>query len=194
MSATNNTSAFDGDQGIIFVDSGISDYQALIGGLQPGSQVHLLNSEEDGIDQISQVLSQYSDLDSVHIFSHGDAGSLQLGNATLNQSTLGGYGAALQDWSSALAEDADLLFYGCNLGASPDGLLFMGEVATLTGADVAASDDLTGNAAQGADWDLEVETGAIEAATLASAAFQGTLATVTLENGLLTYTDDGNDN
>ncbi|MEO0985812.1 MAG: DUF4347 domain-containing protein [Cyanobacteria bacterium J06639_14] len=196
MSATNNTSSFDGDQGIIFVDSGISDYQALIGGLQPGSQVHLLNSEEDGIDQISQVLSQYSDLDSVHIFSHGDAGSLQLGNATLNQSTLGGYGAALQDWSSALAEDADLLFYGCNLGASPDGLLFMGEVATLTGADVAASDDLTGNAAQGADWDLEVETGAIESATLASTAFQGTLvAEGSFTGGALTVVDeDGEDN
>ncbi|MGF1522702.1 MAG: DUF4347 domain-containing protein [Leptolyngbyaceae cyanobacterium] len=195
MSASSNTSTFDGSQGIIFVDSGISDYQDLISGFQPGSQVHILNSEEDGIDQISQVLTQYSNLDSVHIFSHGDVGSLQLGDTTLSQGTIGNYTAALQDWSSSLAEDADVLFYGCNLAGTPDGLTMVDQMATLTGADVAASDDLTGNAAQGADWDLEVATGAIEATTLTSAVFQGTLATFSFTGGALTVEDaDGDDN
>jgi hypothetical protein len=34
---------------------------------------------------------------------------------------------------------------------------------TLTGADVTASDDLTGAARQGGDWNLEYSTGSIEA-------------------------------
>ena len=37
-------------------------------------------------------------------------------------------------------------------------------MSELTGADVAASNDLTGNAAKGGDWDLEIATGKIEAA------------------------------
>jgi hypothetical protein len=38
-------------------------------------------------------------------------------------------------------------------------------LAALTGADVAASDDKTGHADLGGDWDLEVSRGAIEHAT-----------------------------
>ena len=39
--------------------------------------------------------------------------------------------------------------------------MLVNSLATLTGADVAASEDLTGNAALGGDWDLEYETGQI---------------------------------
>ena len=52
----------------------------------------------------------------------------------------------------------------------------MGEVtnqAALTGADVAASDDLTGSAARGGDWLLEQHTGQIEAAVAADARRNG---------------------
>ena len=37
-------------------------------------------------------------------------------------------------------------------------------MSELTGADVAASNDLTGNQALGGDWDLEIVTGQIESA------------------------------
>ena len=171
MSIHDNVPTFDDGQGIIFVDSKINGYQDLISGFQTSDRVHILNPEGNGIEQISEVLSQYSNLDAMHFFTHGAEGSLQLGASTLSQATLGSHSAALQEWSNALSKDADLLFYGCNLAASPDGLLFVEQIADLTGADVAASNDLTGNAPQGADWDLEQTTGVIEATTLASANF-----------------------
>ena len=48
------------------------------------------------------------------------------------------------------------------LAASAGGQSLVQELAQLTRADVAASTDLTGAAALGGDWDLEVRRGAIE--------------------------------
>ena len=49
-------------------------------------------------------------------------------------------------WTDALASNADILFYSCDLAASPDGLTLLEGLHALTGADVAASVDATGNA------------------------------------------------
>jgi Domain of unknown function (DUF4347)/Beta-propeller repeat len=54
------------------------------------------------------------------------------------------------------------------------GRAFVQSLSQLTGADVAASEDLTGNAALGGNWTLEVTTGAIESSlVLSSATRQG---------------------
>ena len=53
-------------------------------------------------------------------------------------------------------------------------------MAALTGADVAASDDLTGAAELGGDWELEVSVGTIEVQTLEAHNWMGTLQTVIL--------------
>ncbi|MFG0267279.1 MAG: cadherin domain-containing protein, partial [Rhodopirellula sp. JB055] len=64
----------------------------------------------------------------------------------------------------------------------------------LTGADVAASDDDTGHARYGADWDLEYATGVIESDIVVSESFQETwghkLATITVT----TWLDESNNN
>ena len=64
---------------------------------------------------------------------------------------------------SALSDDADILVYGCNFAAGEKGAEAVMLLAGLTGADVAASEDLTGAARQGGDWDLETRIGLIEA-------------------------------
>ena len=66
-------------------------------------------------------------------------------------------------WSNALADDADILIYGCNLAASESGEMLVESLASLTGADVAASDDLTGHESLGGDWELEYRAGEIDA-------------------------------
>ena len=43
-----------------------------------------------------------------------------------------------------------------------EGEQFVNQLALLTNADVAASDDLTGHVKLGGDWDLEYQTGNIE--------------------------------
>ncbi|MEO1134451.1 MAG: DUF4347 domain-containing protein, partial [Cyanobacteria bacterium J06639_1] len=147
---------------VVFIDDSVDNYQDLLDRVSTQADVVILDRSQDGIAQIGQVLSQYENLDAVHVVSHGDAGSLQLGSTTLDSSNLSHYTDELQQWSNAFSEDADLLFYGCHVGGSPDGLLFVDRLADLTGADVAASDNLTGSADAGGDWDFEVVTGAIE--------------------------------
>ena len=61
-----------------------------------------------------------------------------------------------------MTDSGDLLLYGCNVGAGASGQQFVESLAQLTGADVAASDDVTGGVAVGGDWELESVTGLIE--------------------------------
>src|SRR5581483_5695489 len=82
---------------------------------------------------------------------------------TLNFDTLLAHAGQIKAWGSALAADADLLLYGCNVAQQADGQALVDALGRLTGADVAASTNLTGSPALGADWNLEYTTGAIEA-------------------------------
>ena len=159
---------------LIFIDTNIDDYQSLIPNTS-NSEVILLDSGTNGIEQISSALERYDELDSISIFSHGDAGLVQLGDTYLSDENLSGYSNDLTSWGEALAEHGDLLFYGCNIGADGEGLDFINEVAALTGADVAASNDLTGNFNLGGDWTLEVATGKIETPTFVANGYDGVL-------------------
>ncbi len=76
------------DSQVLFIDSAVEDYQSLIDNLSQPTDVVVLDSQRDGIFQITNYLSQYDDLNAVHIVSHGSAGQLFLGNTKLNQDTL----------------------------------------------------------------------------------------------------------
>ncbi len=147
---------------ILFIDSGVDDLQTLVSGAIAGTEVHVLRSGEDAIGQITNTLLGRSGIASLQIVSHSRSGGLQLGARWLDVQNLPSYVGQLKSWGAALTESADLLLYGCNVGADASGQAFVSLLAQATGADVAASDDLTGNAALGGDWDLEVKTGAIE--------------------------------
>ena len=97
---------------------------------------------------------------------------MQLGNATLDFESLVKRAASIKSWGNALTETGDILFYGCDLAASAEGKSLLDALSRLTGADVAASEDPTGSAAEGGDWDLEFRTGAIEAQLAVAAAGQ----------------------
>ncbi|MDH6105634.1 DUF4347 domain-containing protein [Anabaenopsis tanganyikae CS-531] len=146
---------------IIFVDQAVPDYQSFLTGLGHHVETVVLDGSQDGISQISAVLAQRQAIEAVHVVSHGAEGSISLGNTVLTQATLAQYQSQLQDWSLSLTPTADILLYGCDVAAGI-GIELVAELAHLTGADVAASDDFTGNALLGGDWHLEVQTGAIE--------------------------------
>ena len=173
----NGTSPDRSSHSIAFVDAGLSDIETLTAGLE-NTQVVLLESTQNGLAQITATLKNYGDLNSIHIFSHGTDGLLQLGDTLLSNANIEGYGESLQQWATALSAEADLMIYGCNLAAGAQGLSLVHRLSELTGADVAASDDVTG---AGGDWQLEVSTGEIEASVALSNAvqmsYEGKLAT-----------------
>ncbi|MBL4590027.1 MAG: DUF4347 domain-containing protein, partial [Alphaproteobacteria bacterium] len=69
-------------------------------------------------------------------------------------------------------------FYGCNLAESIDGQGLIQGIASLTGADIAASTDLTGAEVLGGDWVLEYSTGDIEAGIAVTELLQANYAHV----------------
>ena len=147
---------------IVFIDPEVPDYESLIRGLRTGIDVIMLSEDGDGVDQISEVLAEYSGLDTVHILSHGQSGSLSLGGTPLTGDNLDQYAEQITGWSSAMSDQADLLLYGCDVSAGEYGADFIERLSALTRSDVAASNDDTGAALQGGDWDLESTTGLIE--------------------------------
>ncbi|MBL4827165.1 MAG: DUF4347 domain-containing protein [Spongiibacteraceae bacterium] len=140
--------------------------------LNEGSEIKIfiINSELDGLEQISSILDQYQDVSAVHILSHGSSAGLRLGNSQLNSQNLKQNSAKLKAWGQSLTEDGDILLYGCDVANGELGMDFIDNLASYTGADVAASTNLTGDSASGGDWVLEYNSGQIEANTLSPGA------------------------
>ena len=110
----------------------------------------LLDPTRDGVTQISEALQGRSGIDAIHILSHGGKGVVELGATLLSETNIDQYADLLAGWGTALSEQGDILLYGCSVGESDEGLNFITKMAELTGADVAASDDLTASPELGA--------------------------------------------
>lgn len=150
---------------VVFVDPTVPNYQELLRGMDPNIEVIMLDGGQDGVEQMATTLSGRSGIDAIHLISHGSAGQLQLGTGTLNAESMSGeYVDALATIQQSLSEQADILVYGCGFAEGDTGQAAVNLLAEMTGADVQASTDLTGNILLGGDWDFEVSTGTIETA------------------------------
>ena len=172
---------------LIVIDSNVADADGLLDGLLAEDRdfrLLRLDGTEDGIRQITDRLQQLGNVSAIHLISHGGVGEIHLGSSLLNSQTLSSHAAELMAWRSALTDGADVLIYGCNVAADSAGLLLLDQMSALTGADVAASVDDTGNAVYGGDWDLEYQTGSIQTNVALSAeiqqGWQGKLAVITV--------------
>src|SRR4028118_1036349 len=151
---------------IVFVDSAVEDWQSLAVGVKAGMEVILVDRARDGIEQIASALQSRQGIESVHIISHGESGSLQLGQTSLNSDNLDTYRDSLKRWFSSsvnsLQNRCEILLYGCNVAAGKKGEAFVQKLSKLTKANIAASFDITGSAQKGGNWVLEYATGAIK--------------------------------
>ena len=153
---------------LVIIDSRAPNFQQLhndvLTAQQQGRDINvvILDAHRDGIQQISKAISKYNKLDAIHIVSHGKDAQLELGATQLNKQTLKQRSEEISQWQDVFTERGDVLIYGCNLAETSDGTALVNSLSKITGADVAASDDLTGNSILGGDWDLEFKTGDIE--------------------------------
>jgi len=177
-----------GKKEVVLVDTSLANYKALEAGVRDGVGIVEFDCSKDGLAQIAQWASTQSGLDAIHILSHGSEGVLNLGTAHITEASLSDAStkAELAQLGQALGSEGDLLLYGCDTG---DSAALLNGLAQATGADVAASTDLTGAAKQGGDWVLEAHSGAIEAQALSLPDYNGVLQTVSFVNG-----QDGDDN
>ncbi|MBK4730963.1 DUF4347 domain-containing protein [Oxynema sp. CENA135] len=135
---------------LAILDPTVDDCQMLAAGVVPGTQVVILDRNRDGVEQITEILRDIPDLESLHIVSHGSPGTLYLGNSELSLGNLNRYATDLQQWKAD-----NILLYGCNVAAGVLGSKFVGQFAQFTGAAVAASQTRVGSQQRGANWQLE---------------------------------------
>ena len=160
---------------ILFVDKSVEGYETLVADFlsQRDADVVFINDSSDGLTQIADHLQNRSNLEAIHIISHGKAGQLNLGDAEIQSQDLSSnYATELVRIGQALGENGDILIYGCELAGSADGEHFIQKLSEMTGADIAASDDLTGSAG---DWALEKNVGHIEADVFTANDYTGNL-------------------
>jgi len=144
---------------IVFIDASLSDYQTLQAGIIEGVKSVIISPNQDGIEQISQILQQNPHITTIHILSHGAPGCLYLGNSQLNLTNIHNYTQQLQHW-----QRQNILLYGCNVAAGDAGEEFIHKLHQITNATISASATKTGNAALGGNWELEVNIPATERA------------------------------
>lgn len=147
---------------VAFVDPSVTAYLSLVQGLKPGIQVHILDANEDGILAIAEFLRSqppHTQIQDIHLISHGAPGCLFLGNTTLNLDNLETYRQALADWGGRWASSASsLLLYGCQVAAGERGAALLDKLYQITGAAVFGSTTPIGSPAQGGNWQLDAAT------------------------------------
>ncbi|NJO79359.1 MAG: DUF4347 domain-containing protein [Cyanobacteria bacterium RM1_2_2] len=104
---------------LILIDPAVQDYHHLIQAVDPAYEVLILKPDCDGVDQIAEALKERRDLDSIHIVSHGEPGSLFLGTTRLSLDTLKQYTTTIQSWAQALSQRSSLLSMGVGLLPKP---------------------------------------------------------------------------
>jgi hypothetical protein len=127
---------------VVFVDGAADDCQRRVTDLLTSAddthkiEVVPLDPTRDGIDQITEALAEFADLDAVHVVSDGTNDAAKLGNGWLSLDSVGSYAGQLVRWRDALAADADIVLQGEDLSASDDGRLLVESLSTLTEANV----------------------------------------------------------
>jgi hypothetical protein len=130
---------------IIFIDSNVENYNELLSGINSSAELVFLDRDQDGMEQIADVMSQRSDVDSIHIIAHSDSGQLQLGNTLLTQDSMqGAHADELSTIKSSLNETAEIRIYGGEFSQGEEGQAAMNTLSDSTDSDVFDSEDFDG--------------------------------------------------
>lgn len=185
--------------GYTFIDQRADNPEQLLFGGEAGTIATIVLKQEAGLEAVTNALLEFAatgqKLDAVNIVAEGNQGYFWLGNELVDGETLEAYQSQLQQWRGVLGDGADLLLYSCFTALGMNGEAFIQQLTDLTGADVAASLDVTGSENFGGNWELEYSTGVIEASNPFSlqtvATWEGKLAVITVTSAADNLTADG---
>ncbi|MCU7924119.1 MAG: DUF4347 domain-containing protein, partial [Candidatus Thiodiazotropha sp. (ex Dulcina madagascariensis)] len=165
-----NTLSIDGDsdmpwridqgRSLTVIDTSIEGWQTLREAVVEGDV--LLLADEDPVDAIIAKLRRLGRVDALSIISHGDRGALYFNDAKLSLDELERQSDKWRELGAYLSDEGDIHLFGCNVAGGEAGKAFIAKLAEVTGADVAASVDPTGNPEHSGDWVLEAVQGDAE--------------------------------
>lgn len=149
---------------LVIINSSVKDAQSIIDALGDNTDVLFLEKGTDALDAINEYLDANGiKYDAIHIVSHGNAGYFVLNGEIIDAQSVANDPASWANIGKHLTNDGDIMIYGCNVAGNLDGQMLISQIASLTGADVAASVDNTG---VNGNWDLEYSIGVIDTDTL----------------------------
>ena len=176
--------AGDGRHELVILNSSTADLDNVLAQLGDSRDILIIDNAGDAFEQISGYLDSHDSYDAVHILTHGNDKGFYLGHQKVVAAD------QMSVFNGHLTENGDFMIYGCNLAASEQGQALVHDIADLTGADVAASSDITGAAAVGGNWTLEYNSGTIETASISlDSSWEHRLADITISNDPETATN-----
>jgi hypothetical protein len=143
---------------IVFISSDLEGYQKLARQVDVSVEAVILNTNQDGIDRVTQALTNSAPLHRIHLFTNGTSGNLQLGTVALNFATLPIYANALYQWRSHLTPNAEILIYNCYVASNEAGKLLIDVLHHLTGAAIAACIELPNPTFRNGRWETDYAT------------------------------------
>ena len=156
---------------VFFVDGSLPEQELLLRGVSPKASteasVVVLEPSGNLVDQMLDHLQRSGPVESLHLVTHGAPGQLRLGETVIDQAALRQQAKQLEILGSLLTGSKDIFLYGCEVASGNKGNDFIHLLSRLTGADVAASNDLTGSKAKSGDWDLELVVGRVSDRSIA---------------------------
>ncbi|MGL5058921.1 MAG: DUF4347 domain-containing protein, partial [Microcoleus sp.] len=139
---------------IVILDPTIPESDRILAGIKPDTATYILKNKVNAIEQITSILAQHQDIETLHIITHGSPGKIYLGTTELNSSNIEHYSQQLQQWRNSFTANASIILYGCNVAAGKEGHQFLTQLNQLTGANIAANSQPTGNCDRGGTWDI----------------------------------------
>ncbi|MDJ0633034.1 MAG: DUF4347 domain-containing protein [Xenococcaceae cyanobacterium MO_188.B29] len=125
---------------IAFVDAEVVKNQNFIANLNLETELILIDSNRDGIKQITEILAERRNINSLQIITtaQGNEGSINLGLTQLNIHTIEAYIDDLQQWKNALSATPEIMLYGCLVLVESIFQNFIHQLAKITEADIGA--------------------------------------------------------
>ncbi len=157
---------------VLVINSLVADHEDLAAAAQDGVVTIVYDGANDTPSTIISLIETALDgrkADSIAFAAH-DLGEARFHLAGSNTVSLGSLLGSLemqsfwQDVGGLLTEDGRIDLLACNLASTDTGQLLVSQLEQITGHNVAASDDATGDAAAGGDWILE--TDGVDAASI----------------------------
>ncbi len=143
---------------LLIVDPAVPDAKQLVDGLARPMRVVFLDPTNDPIGQIArEVTAVGTPLSALHILSHGAPGALYLSNSWINRYNWRSRARDTRKIADALAPDAVVVFYACQLASDRIGKDFIGAIEASLEAKVYASSLPVGAPQENGDWSFAPE-------------------------------------
>ena len=68
---------------LTIINENIPKYQQLLNNVKPNTVIETIPNDVNGVSLLNEIIQKYSNIDSLHIISHGTPGKINLGNSIL---------------------------------------------------------------------------------------------------------------